>query len=129
VISGALFLVHGKLIASLAGRYRVPAIYARREFAEAGGLMSYGYDIADGFRLLGGYAGRILMGEKAGGFRSGSSSTGQRGSDHVRKTPDCVGAAAGPDRRSGPFPASRSAGNTGHLMTRFPCEPDRDRLP
>jgi hypothetical protein len=66
VISGALFLVHAKLIASLAGRYRVPAIYARREFAETGGLMSYGYDVADGYRLLGVYAGRILRGEKAG---------------------------------------------------------------
>jgi len=44
----------------------VPAIYARREFAEAGGLMSYGYDVADGYRIMGGYAGRILNGEKAG---------------------------------------------------------------
>jgi putative tryptophan/tyrosine transport system substrate-binding protein len=66
VITSPFFVTRAKLIASLAGRYRVPAIYPRREFAEAGGLMSYGYDVADGYRLLGGYAGRILKGEKAG---------------------------------------------------------------
>jgi putative tryptophan/tyrosine transport system substrate-binding protein len=66
VVTSVFFVTRAKLIASLAGRYRVPAIYARREFAEAGGLVSYGYDVADGYRLLGGYAGRILKGEKAG---------------------------------------------------------------
>jgi putative ABC transport system substrate-binding protein len=66
VVTSPFFVTRAKLIASLASRYRVPAIYARREFAEAGGLMSYGYDVADGYRLLGGYAGRILKGEKAG---------------------------------------------------------------
>jgi putative ABC transport system substrate-binding protein len=66
VVTSPFFVTRAKRIASLAGRYRVPAIYARREFAEAGGLMSYGYDVADGYRLLGGYAGRILNGEKAG---------------------------------------------------------------
>jgi len=66
VPTSPFFVTRAKLIASLAGRYRLPAIYARREFAEAGGLISYGYDVADGYRLLGGYAGRILKGEKAG---------------------------------------------------------------
>ena len=66
VVTSPFFVTRAKLIASLAGRYRVPAIYPRREFAAAGGLMSYGYDVADGYRLLGGYAGRILKGEKAG---------------------------------------------------------------
>ena len=64
VVTSPFFVTRAKLIASLAGRYRVPAIYARREFAEAGGLMSYGYDVADGYRLLGVYAGRILKGDK-----------------------------------------------------------------
>jgi putative ABC transport system substrate-binding protein len=59
-----LFVVHAKLIAALAARHGVPAIYPRREFAEAGGLMSYGYDIADGYREMGRYAGRILKGDK-----------------------------------------------------------------
>ena len=66
VTTSPFFATRAKQIASLAGRYRVPAIYTRRAFAEAGGLMSYGYDVADGYRLLGGYAGRILKGEKAG---------------------------------------------------------------
>jgi putative ABC transport system substrate-binding protein len=66
LVSSPFFVTRAQLIASLAGRYRVPTIYSRREFAEAGGLMSYGPDVADGYRLLGGYAGRILRGEKAG---------------------------------------------------------------
>jgi putative ABC transport system substrate-binding protein len=66
VVTSPFFVTRAKLIATLAGRNRVPAIYPRREFAEAGGLMSYGYDVADGYRLLGVYAGRILKGEKAG---------------------------------------------------------------
>ena len=66
VSTSPFFVTRAKLIASLAGRYRLPTIYPRREFAEAGGLMSYGYDVADGYRRLGGYAGRILKGEKAG---------------------------------------------------------------
>ena len=66
VPTSPFFVTRAKLIASLAGRYRLPAIYPRREYAEAGGLMSYGFDVADGYRLMGGYAGRILKGEKAG---------------------------------------------------------------
>jgi putative ABC transport system substrate-binding protein len=64
VISGPLFQVHAKHIVALAARLSVPAIYPRREYADAGGLMSYGYDVADGYRQMGIYAGRILKGEK-----------------------------------------------------------------
>ena len=42
----------------------MPAIYQFREFAAAGGLMSYGADLADGYRQVGIYAGRILKGAK-----------------------------------------------------------------
>jgi putative ABC transport system substrate-binding protein len=42
----------------------LPAIYQFREFVAAGGLMSYGGNIADGFRIAGVYTGRILKGEK-----------------------------------------------------------------
>jgi putative ABC transport system substrate-binding protein len=59
-----LFLTRAGQIAALAARHRIPAIYIRREFAEAGGLMSYGYNFADHYRELGRYAGRILNGEK-----------------------------------------------------------------
>jgi putative ABC transport system substrate-binding protein len=58
------FLTRARQIVALAARHRIPAIYPRREFAEAGGLISYGYGIADAYREMGRYAGRILKGEK-----------------------------------------------------------------
>ena len=66
VATSAFFVTRAKQIAARAASHRLPAIYARREFAQAGGLMSYGYDVGDGYRQLGNYAGRILKGEKAG---------------------------------------------------------------
>jgi putative ABC transport system substrate-binding protein len=53
-------------IAALTVRHRVPAIYSLREFATAGGLLSYGASLADSFRQAGAYTGRILKGEKPG---------------------------------------------------------------
>jgi putative tryptophan/tyrosine transport system substrate-binding protein len=64
VPSDALFnSVPDKLVA-LAARYSLPAMYAYNEFAEAGGLMSYGVSFSEPFRQTGIYAGRILKGEK-----------------------------------------------------------------
>jgi putative tryptophan/tyrosine transport system substrate-binding protein len=59
------FLISRRVqLAQLATLHQVPAAYALREFAEAGGLMSYGTNIADAFRQIGVYAGRILKGAK-----------------------------------------------------------------
>jgi len=66
VISGAdpVFGSHAAQLGALALRHSVPAIYQFREFAAAGGLMSYGGYTTDTYRLGGVYTGRILKGEK-----------------------------------------------------------------
>ena len=64
VASDPFFSNRRNQILALASRYSVPAIYYLREFAAAGGLISYGANLADAFRQVGIYAGRILKGEK-----------------------------------------------------------------
>jgi putative tryptophan/tyrosine transport system substrate-binding protein len=59
-----LFISHSEQLASLALRNSLAAIWQGREFVAAGGLMSYGTDIAYIYRQLGVYTGRILKGEK-----------------------------------------------------------------
>ena len=60
----ALFVTRRVQFIMLAVRQRLPALYHRREFAEAGGLMSYGSDLVDQFHQTSVYVGRILGGEK-----------------------------------------------------------------
>jgi ABC-type uncharacterized transport system substrate-binding protein len=63
--SDLLFAVYGpKILPPLAARYRMPAIYHTRSSVEAGGLLSYGTDTADAWRIAGTYVGRVLKGEK-----------------------------------------------------------------
>ena len=64
IATNAFFTSHSEQLAALAARHAVPAVYKGREFAAAGGLMSYGSDITDSYRLAGNYTGRILKGDK-----------------------------------------------------------------
>jgi putative tryptophan/tyrosine transport system substrate-binding protein len=61
--AGSVFVRDVKKLAALTVRHVVPAIYQGRDFPAAGGLMSYGSDILDSYRLAGVYTGRVLKGE------------------------------------------------------------------
>jgi putative tryptophan/tyrosine transport system substrate-binding protein len=64
ITTDALFISRSEQLAKLALRYAVPTVFQYREFAVAGGLMSYGGSNPDTYRLVGNYTGRILKGEK-----------------------------------------------------------------
>ena len=61
-----LFYFQRDLVAALAARHALPVSAGVREITEAGGLMSYGANVAEAWHLVGTYAGRILKGEKPG---------------------------------------------------------------
>ncbi len=64
VIPDAYFTGRREALVAVIARHAIPAMYHFREFAEVGGLMSYGINFADAFRQVGIYTGRILKGEK-----------------------------------------------------------------
>jgi putative tryptophan/tyrosine transport system substrate-binding protein len=64
VTTDPFFLARRDHIVALAARRAIPAVYSVREFAVAGGLMSYGTDFVDSYRQAGVYTGRIVRGEK-----------------------------------------------------------------
>ena len=63
---GSFFVGHAEQLAALTVRHAVPAASEHREFAAAGGLLSYGTSLSEAYRLAGVYAARILKGEKPG---------------------------------------------------------------
>ena len=64
VMPDSFMAAHRVEITSLAARYRLPAVYSNRQFAQAGGLLSFGNDISDNYRRAAGYVDRVLKGEK-----------------------------------------------------------------
>ena len=64
ICGDALFNSRTKQLAALTVQHAVPAVYQWREFVAAGGLLSYGSEVTDAYRLTGVYTGRALKGEK-----------------------------------------------------------------
>jgi putative ABC transport system substrate-binding protein len=64
VFAGPLAVAHRDLIITLAVKHRLPLLYPYRYFTAAGGLISYGPDLIDQYRLAASYVDRILKGEK-----------------------------------------------------------------
>jgi putative ABC transport system substrate-binding protein len=64
IVNESFFNTRSAKMGALSLQYRVPSIFQNREFAAAGGLMSYGASLADAYRLVGNYVGRVLKGEK-----------------------------------------------------------------
>jgi len=61
---GLLMVTNRNRIAAFALKSRLPSVYVRKEFVDAGGLMSYGADLADSYRRVAYYVDRILKGAK-----------------------------------------------------------------
>src|SRR5205085_1716531 len=66
VANDAFFLDLREAFVREAAKYRIPAIFFAREFVEAGGLLSYGSNLADGYRKVGVKVGQVLKGEAPG---------------------------------------------------------------
>jgi ABC-type uncharacterized transport system substrate-binding protein len=66
VVGGAFMFSNRERIVGLAAQHKLPASYPLREYVSAGGLMSYAPSIAEAYREVGVYAGRILKGENPG---------------------------------------------------------------
>ncbi len=70
IIADPLFTSRRVQLVTLAARHAIPAIYTSREFAEVGGLMSYGVNLPDIYRQVSTYTGRILKGANTKSLKS-----------------------------------------------------------
>jgi putative ABC transport system substrate-binding protein len=66
VLTSVMFVNERRRLVDLAAKNRLPAVYAQREFVDAGGLMAYGPNLADLFRRAATYVDKILKGAKPG---------------------------------------------------------------
>jgi len=66
VLPSSMFINERRRIVDLAAKNRLPAVYPTRDFADAGGLMSYGANVADNYRRAATYVDKILKGAKPG---------------------------------------------------------------
>ena len=66
VTASALGPAHRELIATVAARHKLPAVFPSRPYVSAGGLISYGPELLDQYRRVAGYVDRILKGERVG---------------------------------------------------------------
>src|SRR5262249_54627536 len=98
IATDALFISRSEQLAALAVRHAVPTVFQFRPFAAAGGLMSYGGDLADLYHRSGVYTGRILQGAKPAELPAPRSSNAGRSNN--RKPAAALGSS---------FPLSRLA--------------------
>jgi hypothetical protein len=109
VMDDPVFDGNAERLVRLVNQHASPAIYQYRQFAEAGGLISYGPTISEGYRHVGLYAGRILKGEKPPTFRfcSQPNSNDHQPQDREGARYQRAGRVARPRRRgdriTGPF--------------------------
>jgi putative tryptophan/tyrosine transport system substrate-binding protein len=98
VAPDGMFWNYRAVIIALASAARIPALYPEREYAEDGGLIAYGANVPDHFRVAAGYVDRILRGEKAGDLPINASSK----LDFVvnLRTAQALGLAISPDFQS-----------------------------